>query len=102
MKSLTIIIPDDLEFSALQLARDPDGMVSFDWTPIARICEASGVDVAIFRDSPEDNVAGLIMAWYVEHRQRGGTPDPVQEDLIAEARIEDERGAGLSHAPGRA
>ena len=99
---LTIQVPDDLEFSALKLARDADGMVSFDWRPIETICEASGIDIAIFRQAPEDNIASLLTAWYVEHRRRGGAPDLVQEDLIAEAAIEDSRGGGVSHAPGRA
>lgn len=101
-QAITVRIPDDLEFSALNLARDPDGMVSFDWSPIERICEANGIDVSMFRDAPEDNVGGLITAWYAEHRARGGEPDPVQEDLIAEARIEDERGGGISYRPGLA
>ena len=99
---LTIQVPDDLDFSALKLARDPDGMISFDWSPIETICEASGIDIATFRDAPEDNLAGLLTAWYFAHRQRGGAPDPVQEDLIAETAIEDARGGGVSHAPGRA
>lgn len=102
MQSLTVIIPDELDFSELKLARDPDGMVSFDWAPIERICEASGIDVELFRDMPEDNVSGLITAWYREHRARGGDADPVQEDLIAEAQLEDARGGGISHPPGRA
>lgn len=101
-KALTIQIPEDLDFSELRLARDPDGMVSFDWSPIARICEASGIDVAVFRGAPEDNVASLITAWYREHLARGGARDAVQDDLIAEAQIEDERGGGISHPPGRA
>lgn len=33
---------DDLSFSDLHLARDPDGALSFDWEPIERICAASG------------------------------------------------------------
>ena len=102
MKPVTIAIPDGVEFSDLRLARDPDGAVSFDWTPIERICAASGIAVAVFRDAPEDNVSGLITAWYRDHLARGGAPDPVQEDLIAEAAFEDQLGGGMSHAPGRA
>lgn len=100
--ALTVRIPDDLDFAELKLARDPDGMVSFDWTPIEAICEASGIDVAIFRDMPESNVAGLVAAWYREHLARGGARDPVQDDLIAEAEAEDRLGGGISHQPGRA
>lgn len=101
-KLIKITIPDDVKFSDLKLVRDPEsGDVMFDWEPIRRICEASSIDVAIFRDSTEDNVASLLTHWYGEHLKRGGDPDPVQEDLIAEMRAEDEHG-GLSHQPGRA
>ncbi|MFT0137266.1 hypothetical protein ACEK07_04300 [Alcanivoracaceae bacterium MT1] len=95
-------IPDDVEFADLRLARDTDGGVSFDWSVIERICDASGLPVEMFRDAPEDSVARLIVGWYNAHRQRGGAPDPVAEDLIAEVQIEDEHGGGHSHAPGRA
>lgn len=102
MTKIQIQIPEGLIFSALRLARNSNGMVSFDWAPIERICDLSGVDVAIFRDAPEDNLAALIDAWYREHLSRGGEKDPVQEDLIAEAIAENQLGGGLSHSPGRA
>jgi len=96
-------IPDNLDFADLKLSRDSvTGDIEFDWTPIERICEESGLDVAIFRDAAEDNVASLLTAWYAEHLARGGAPDPVQEDLLAEVRAEDAHGAGLSYPPGRA
>lgn len=98
----TLHIPDDLDFSALKLSRDADGAVSFDWAPIARICAASGVDPAVFSDGPEDNVGALITLWYHTHRARGGAPDPVQEDLIAEAAAEEAAGQHVSLPPGRA
>lgn len=97
-----IAIPDDISFADLRLGRDSDGEVSFDWTPIERICAASGVPVELFRDGPEDNVAGLLMTWYRAHRAGGGALDPVAEDLIAEAAAEDAAGQPYSHAPGRA
>lgn len=97
-----ITIPDDVGFSDLRLARDSYGMVSFDWTPIERICAASGVDVAILRDGPEDNVAGLVVRWYEAHLEAGGEADPIAEDLLAEVRAEDAAGQHVSHAPGRA
>ena len=100
---LSVSIPEGLDFSELHLARDPrTGAIEFEWAPIERICAASGLDVALFRSGPEDNVAGLITAWYAEHRARGGAADPVQEEIIAEARAEDERGGGLSYPPGSA
>lgn len=82
----TLTIPDGLEFSTLNLSRDSlTGEVEFDWAPIEAICEASGIDISMFRDQHEDNVSGLITAWYAEHRKRGGAIDPVQEEIIAEA-----------------
>lgn len=97
-----ITIPDDVRFSDLHLARDADGMVSFDWSPIERICEASGIDIALLRDGPEDNVTGLVVAWYAEHLRNGGERDPVQDDLIAETMAEDAAGQRHSLPPGRA
>lgn len=98
----TITIPDGVQFSDLQLARDPDGALSFDWAPLERICAVSNIDIALLRDGPEDNVAGLLAAWYAEHLRRGGARDPVQDDLIAETMAEDARGQSVSHQPGRA
>ncbi len=97
-----IAIPDDVPFSALRLCRDADGAVSFDWSPIERICEASGIPVEMFRDGPESNVADLITTWYQAHRQNGGEPNPVADDLIVEVLAEDAAGQTISHAPGRA
>lgn len=97
-----VAIPDDLDFYDLRLARDSDGGVSFDWSVIERICEASGLPVGMFRDAPEDNVSGLIIGWYQSHRASGGEPDPVAEDLISEAQAEDAAGQTYSHKPGRA
>jgi len=90
---LTITIPDDVSFEDLRLGRDADTReVSFEWAPVERVCAASSLDVALFRSAPEDNVAGLIVAWYSEHLARGGEPDPVAEQLLAEVAAEDEYG----------
>lgn len=96
------IIPPDVTFADLRLSRDADGSVSLDWAPINRICEASGIDPALFRDGPEDNLSALIAHWYRAHLRAGGARDPVQDDLIAEASAEDARGQHVSHKPGRA
>lgn len=100
--SLSIKIPEDLPFAALRLARDPDGAVSFDTSVIERIEAASGLPAGFFMRQSEDAVAGLIARWYAMHRAAGGQPDPVQDDLIAEAALEDRHGAGFSHKPGAA
>lgn len=97
-----IAIPEGLDFSDLKLAREADGSVSFDWSVIERICATSGLPVEMLRDAPEDNVSGLIVGWYQAHRQHGGEPDPVAEDLIFEVVVEGNAGQHTSHAPGRA
>lgn len=99
---MNITIPPDLGFADLRLARDADGAVSFDTSVIHRIELASGIEPGFFMERPEDVVADLIVGWYTTHRQHGGAPDAVAEDLLAEVRAEDELGSGLSHAPGRA
>lgn len=103
-KAIKITIPENLEFSALKLARDSStgGDVEFDWAPVKAICDTSGIDISIFRDQSEDNVSQLLTTWYAEHRKRGGDPDPVMEDLIAEIAAEDATGSGISHKPGAA
>lgn len=100
---IAIGIPAGLAFSDLKLARDPQtGDVSFDTAVIERICAANGLSDDYFMTRSEDALSELLAHWYRSHLAAGGAPDPVQEDLIAEARAEDERGGGLSHKPGRA
>lgn len=101
MKKLTkIAIPEHIKFSDLDLARDPDGMVSFDRPVIEKICDANGLDYDIFFNAPEDNVSQLIVHWYGEHIRNGGERDPVADDLIAETIAENEHGDWISHKPG--
>jgi hypothetical protein len=97
-----LAIPDDIEFSALRLARDDDGAVSFDWAVIERICRANNLPVELLREGPEDNVAALLIGWYSAHRKAGGAADPVAEDLLAEVQAEDAAGQAFSYEPGRA
>ena len=97
-----ITIPPNVNFSDLRLCRDADGRVTFDWRPIAAICEASGLKFTLFTEGPEDNVASLIVYWYTEHLESGGARDAVQDNLIAETILEDQHGDGTSHMPGRA
>lgn len=101
-KKATVQIPDTVKFSDLNLQRDADGHVSFDWAPIEAICEASGLDQEHLKEGPEDNVSGLIIQWYIAHRQDGGTKDATAEDLIAEVEVEEAFGQQFSHRPGRA
>jgi len=93
-QAVRITIPDNLDYADLKLSRDAvTGAVEFEWTPIERICEASDLDVALFRDSTEDNLSALLVAWYTEHLARGGAPDAVQEQILAEVEAEDTLGA---------
>lgn len=101
-KLITVAIPPGLAFADLKLARDADGMVSFDTAVIARIEVASGLPVGHFMARPEDELSDLITQWYRAHLAAGGAPDQVQEDLISEVRAEDAAGQHHSHAPGRA
>lgn len=102
MSEVTIRVPKDIKFADLKLSRDADGMVSFDWEPILEICTASNVDPEIMRSGPEDNVAGLIIAWYQASRSAGEPANAVADDLISEAQLEDQHGGGISYPPGRA
>lgn len=102
MKMLAVTIPPTVQIADLKLARDADGAVSFDWDPIERICAASGIDLALLRDQPEDNLAELLTAWYRHHLLSGGAPDAVFADLIGEVDAEDAAGQRYSHTPGRA
>lgn len=97
-----IAIPNDLEFSELNLSRGSDGNVSFDWSVIEKICIASNVSPDLFKDGPEDNVASLIINWYAEHRKEGGAADTVAEDLFSEVLAEDKAGQSFSYQPGNA
>lgn len=102
-KAVRITIPDGVRFADLKLARDPvSGDLEFDWAPIERVCEASGLDVAVFRDSHEDNVGGLLVAWYAAARANGEPVDVVQEAILAEVQAEDALGEhNVQRAPGR-
>jgi len=102
-KLLGIKIPEDLRFEALELARSmTTGDIAFNWRPIHQLCEASGIDPAIFTNSHEDNVARLIVGWYAQARAAGEPPDLIAEELIAETLAEDTLGGDISHPPGTA
>ncbi len=100
---LRVTIPNGVEFGDLHLSRNPeDGLVRFEMAPIEAICEASALDLDELVQGPQPLVGLFIAAWYEVHLARGGVPDPVQEDLIEEARLETEHGGGFTYAPGHA
>jgi hypothetical protein len=89
-----IVIPDGVQFEDLKLTRDPvTSMVEFDMDPLERICEANDIDIGVFTDGGDGKVGGFLNAWYRAHRESGGAPDLVQEQLIAEVAAEEEFGA---------
>lgn len=103
MRQLRVTIPDGVEFADLCLRRDADdGLVRFNVAPIAAICEASALDLGEIVQGPQPLVGLLIAAWYEAHISEGGAPDPVQEDLLEEARLEMEHGGGFAYPPGHA
>lgn len=93
---LTLLVPPGLSFSDLNLAQDADG-VTFDTAVIERLCAFNGLDPDRYLRAHEDNIATLIVAWYSAHINAGGAPDATADDLIAEARTDDQ-----DHSPGRA
>ena len=99
---MKITIPANLPFSALRLGRAEDGSVLFSRDAVKQVARASGLPVQFFLNTDENNVASLIVAWYQVHRQHGGEPNPVADDLIAEVAFEDATGQSYSLSAGRA
>lgn len=95
-------IPDGIRFADLKLARDPDGAVSFEWSVVERVCRENGLPIEIMQDIPQDNVSGLLAAWYRAERADGGPADKTMDDLLEEVSAEDAAGQNVSHEPGRA
>ena len=84
-----LMIPPELDFSALELALDPiSGDISFNWEPLDQICAASGLDLDALMEESEDALSELITAWYEAHLAAGGAPDEVQEYLLQQAEDE--------------
>lgn len=102
MTAARLAIPAGIDFADLKLTRKPTGTLSFDWAPVEAVCAASGIDIALFRDTDEGNIAGLLVAWYEAHLANGGTRDATMDDLLAETAAEAAAGHGLSHPAGRA
>jgi hypothetical protein len=103
MRQLRVTIPDGVEFADLCLSRDiNNGLLRFKMAPIEAICEASDLDLDAMVEGPRPLVGLLIAAWYEAHLAQGGAPDPVQEDLVEEARLEMEHGGGFTYPPGHA
>lgn len=88
---MKIPFPEDHHFSLLEWVQNSstDGNMEFDWSLIEDVCAASGMDIEEFLDTREHDAAALIHEWYAEHRGRGGDPDPIMEDILTAAKIEE-------------
>ncbi|SEL25029.1 hypothetical protein [Nitrosovibrio tenuis] len=88
---MKLINPENIPLSQLKLAWDysTEGNIEFDWTLIEEICDASGIEVSEFHDERGDDVCGLVHQWYAEHLAHGGEKDPVMEEIILQAKIEE-------------
>lgn len=101
--NLGIAIPAGVAFSDLKLSRDPvTRALRFDWAPIEAVCDASGLDVGLFKESNEGNVIELLLTWYGFNLASGGARDTVMEQVIAEVEAEAFAGAaGVQPGGGR-
>ncbi|WP_270666785.1 MULTISPECIES: hypothetical protein [unclassified Aeromonas] len=97
-----IEIPDELVFTDLQLVLNHNGEVTFNMDVIEQICEASDLPKDYFWVSHRDQLVRLICDWYEMHREEGGEPDPVAEDLYSEAKAMADAGQPVCYGPGRA
>ena len=100
---LRVTMPGGVDFADLHLPRSPDdGLVRFKMAPIEAISEASALDLGEIAQGPQPLVGLLIAAWYETPIAQGSPPDPVQEGLMEEARLEMEHGDGFAYPPGHA
>jgi hypothetical protein len=89
IRSLYLTIPPDVNFSDLNLQRDSvTGDLTFEWAPIERICEASGIKPEDLMEKSEETFPELLIAWYQVHLDNGGAPDRVEEQILAEVEAE--------------
>lgn len=87
--NLYLTIPPDVTFSDLNLQRDSvTGDLTFEWAPIERICEASGIKPEDLMEKSEETFPELLIAWYQVHLDNGGAPDRVEEQILAEVEAE--------------
>lgn len=86
----SIRIPVGVTFSDLKLHYESSGM-SFDWAPIDRICEASGIDPELLRNPVDGRITKLIIRWYGIHLATGGERDSAADELTTAVYAEDRR-----------
>ncbi len=98
MSKIQLAIPDGVKFADLKVTFEKGG-VSFDWALIEIICGHNGLSPEVFKSGPEDNVSALIVHWYAEHLARGGDPDAVVEEYLAEVMTENRAELVAHQAP---
>ena len=84
MTPKAIIVPAGLRFADLKLEREP-GTKRLLFRPEALIelmRENDFDQQTFFRE--EDLIAWLIAEWYLAHRNAGGDPDPVADEILNE------------------
>ena len=85
VEDVEILIPSDVRFADLDLFYKEGVGLVFDWTPIQKICDASGIDIAFFKPPKLDNVIDLLVNWYGQALRNGEPRDPVADLIWAEA-----------------
>ena len=79
-----VIVPKGLNFADLALEREAvtHRLLFLPWH-LGELCLVNGLDPEAVLASG-DLSCELICEWYVAHRQTGGDPDPVAEEILAE------------------
>ena len=100
---LEVVIPNDVAFSDLNLQHDPrSGGVVFEYRPIERICEASGIELELLSESDDERLGEFVMSWYTEHLAHGGQPDFVADSIMEEISLTEQAGQCFSYPAGHA
>lgn len=98
-----VVIPYDVSFNDLNLQLDPvTGGVVFEYSPILKICEASGIDPDDFAECCEERLGEFLISWYVEHRAQGGQSDHIADSLIEEMELMKQAGQFYNYPAGHA
>ncbi len=100
---LEVVIPADVAFSDLNLQHDPQsGGVLFEYQPIERICEASGIDLEQLSSDDEERLGDFVISWYMKHLASGGQPDWVADSILEEMTLTEGAGQSFSYPAGHA
>ena len=108
MEPKKIILPDGVQFADLKLEREPvTKRLLYRAGPLHALAVANGIDQQTLFADDDDWAALLVAEWYRAHRQAGGDPDPVAEQVLAEVAAQQAsenvagKGAGKSGSSNR-